>query len=121
MLEISNGDLTCYVFSFEDAVAHFNHGKVKQHKHGLEGRAAAVHPLKWICIWCCVNFLTLSDPFIPLASFTINIVPKDGSFTPAVFNLKNIPVVPVVMITPPLRESSMFFLEIKLVIYYIFF
>ena len=44
--ETSGGDLTCYVFSLEDAVAHlsvtderyFNDWKVEQYKHELEAR-----------------------------------------------------------------------------------
>ena len=44
-----------------------------------------------------------------------------GGFTFAAFSAKNIPVVVAVMIRPSLIESSMFFFQLKLLIYCIFF
>ena len=42
-----------------------------------------------------------------------------GGFTFAAFKPKNIPAASMVMINPSLRESSMFFFQSKLLIYYI--
>ena len=40
-----------------------------------------------------------------------------GGFSFASYSPKNIPAVPMVMISPSLKESSMFFLQLKLLIY----
>ena len=58
---------------------------------------------------------------MPPAIFMIFMASMDafGGFTFAAFSAQNIPVVVAVMINPSLIESSMFFFQSKLLIYYI--
>ena len=58
-------------------------------------------------------------PEIPPVSFRISIASRVafGGFTFAAFNPENIPAALMVMISPSLIESSMFFLQWKLLVY----
>ena len=58
-------------------------------------------------------------PQIPPTSFSKSMASRDafGGFKFAAFKPKKIPAAPTVMINPSLRESSMFFLQLKLLVY----
>ena len=66
--ETSDGDLTCYVFSLEDAAAHLSvtdpSGILRIEKQGSINMSQkdAAYPLEWICIWRCVILLPLRGP-----------------------------------------------------------